>query len=39
MTPDTTALLGIVVEFGKVGFGGQITPVKHAGCGKILASV
>jgi hypothetical protein len=39
MTPDTTALLGIGVEFGKVGFGGQITPVKHAGCGKILASV
>ncbi|MDD4969953.1 MAG: hypothetical protein PHT07_11045 [Paludibacter sp.] len=39
MTPDTTALLSIGVEFGSVGFGGQINPVKRAGCGKILASV
>ena len=39
MTPDTTVLLGIGVEFGKVGFGGQITPVKRACCGKILACV
>lgn len=39
MTVDTTLILGIGVEFGKVGFGGQITPVKRAGCGKILACV
>ena len=39
LTPDTTALLSIGVEFGSVGFAGQINPVKRAGCGKILASV
>jgi len=39
MTADTTVLLGIGVEFGKVSFGGQITPVKRAGCAKILACV
>lgn len=39
MTPETTVLLGIGVEFGKVGFGGQVTPVKRACCGKILACV
>jgi len=36
MTDDTTALLGIGVEFGKVGFAGQTTPVKRAGCAKVL---
>ena len=39
MIPDTTVLLSIGVEFGSVGFGGQINPVKRAGCGKILASL
>ena len=37
MTDDVTVLLGIGVEFGKVSFAGQITPVKHAGSGKVLA--
>jgi hypothetical protein len=39
MTPDTTVILGIGLEFGKVGFGGEITPVKRASSGKILASI
>jgi hypothetical protein len=39
LTDNVTVLLGIGVEFGKVGFAGQIAAVKHAGCGKILASL
>ncbi len=36
ITDRTTVLLGIGIEFGQVGFAGQINPVKRAGCGKIL---
>ena len=36
MTDDVTVLLGMGVEFGKVGFASKITPVKNAGCGKVL---
>ena len=39
LTDDTTVLLSMGVEFGNVGFGGQINEVKRAGCGKILASL
>jgi len=38
MTADTTVLLSIGMEFGNVGLAGLITPVKRAGCGKILDS-
>lgn len=34
---DLTVILGIGVEFGNVGFGGQIIEVKRAGGAKILA--
>jgi len=34
---DLTFLLGIGIEFGKVGVGKKIYPVKRACCGKILA--
>jgi len=33
---DVTVLLSMGIEFGNVGFGGVIEPVKRAGCGKIL---
>lgn len=33
---DITFLLGIGIEFGKVGFGRRTYPVKRACCGKIL---
>ena len=36
LTDDVTVLLSMGIEFGTVGFGGVIEPVKHAGCGKIL---
>lgn len=36
---DATLLLNLGIEFGKVGFGGEISPVKYAGSGKILASI
>jgi hypothetical protein len=36
LTDDVTVLLSMGIEFGNVGFGGVIEPVKHAGCGKIL---
>ena len=35
---DLTFLLGIGIEFGKVGVGRKIYPVKRACCGKILAA-
>jgi len=37
LTDDVTLLLSIGVEFGNVGFGGEIVEVKRAGCGKVLA--
>jgi len=36
LTEDVTVLLSMGIEFGNVGFGGVIEPVKHTGCGKIL---
>jgi len=39
LTNDITLLLSIGVEFGNVGFGGEIVEVKRAGCGKILKIV
>jgi hypothetical protein len=30
-------LVSIGIEFGKVGFGGEIVQVKHAGSAKIVA--
>ena len=36
LTDDMTVLLSMGIEFGTVGFGGVIEPVKRAGCGKIL---
>ena len=36
MTENVCVLLGIGIEFGKVGFGGEITEVKHAGSAKIV---
>jgi len=36
LTDDVTVLLSMGIEFGNVGFGGVIEPVKRAGCGKIL---
>lgn len=36
LTDDVSVLLSIGVEFGNVGFTGQPTEVKYAGCGKIL---
>jgi hypothetical protein len=38
LTDDITMLLSIGIEFGNVGFGNVINPVKNAGCGKILKS-
>jgi hypothetical protein len=37
VTENISILLSIGIEFGKVGFGGEITEVKHAGCAKIVA--
>jgi hypothetical protein len=36
---EVTLLLNVGVEFGKVGIGGAIVPVKYAGSGRILASL
>jgi hypothetical protein len=36
MTENVTLLLSVGIEFGKVSFGGEIVPVKHAGCAKIV---
>jgi hypothetical protein len=36
MTENVSLLVSIGIEFGKVGFGGEIVEVKHAGCGKIV---
>ena len=36
LTDDVTVLLSMGIEFGNVGLGGEIMPVKRAGCGKIL---
>jgi hypothetical protein len=36
LTDDVTVLLSMGIEFGNVGIGGEIMPVKRAGCGKIL---
>jgi hypothetical protein len=38
LTDDITVLLSMGIEFGNVGSGGEIMPVKRAGCGKILKS-
>lgn len=35
MTDNVNVLLSIGIEFAKVGFAGEITEVKHAGCAKI----
>lgn len=35
-TTDTTFLIGIGIQFGRMGLGKKIEPVKHACCGKIL---
>ena len=37
MTENVCLMLTIGVEFGKVGFGGEIVQVKHAGSAKIVA--
>jgi hypothetical protein len=37
VTENVCVLLSIGIEFGKVGFGGEITEVKHAGSAKIVA--
>jgi len=36
LTDEVSVLLSVAVEFGAVGFTGQPTEVKYAGCGKIL---
>ncbi|MHB9055652.1 MAG: hypothetical protein ACYC2P_05795 [Paludibacteraceae bacterium] len=36
LTDDVTLVVGIAVEFGKVGFTGQPQEVKYAGSGKVL---
>lgn len=36
LTPDITLILSVGVEFGNVGFGGKISPVKRAGSAKII---
>ena len=36
MTENVCLLLSIGIEFGKVGFGGEIVEVKHAGSAKIV---
>jgi len=37
LTDDVSVLLSIAVEFGAVGFNGETTEVKYAGCGKVMA--
>lgn len=36
LSENVTLLVSVAIEFGQVGFGGQITEVKYAGCGKII---
>lgn len=36
LSENVTLLLSVAIEFGEVGFGGQITEVKYAGCGKVI---
>jgi hypothetical protein len=37
MSDQITVILSAGIEFGNVGFAGQIAEVKRACCGKILA--
>jgi len=37
LTPDVSLLLSVGIEFGQVGFGGQIEAVKRMGAAKIVA--
>jgi hypothetical protein len=37
LTDGITVLLSIAVEFGKVGFAGETTEVKYAGCREVIA--
>lgn len=39
MTQNVSLVLSIGIEFGKVGFGGEISAVKHAGSAKIVAVI
>jgi hypothetical protein len=36
LTDEVSVLLSIAVEFGAVGFSGETTEVKYAGCGKVM---
>ncbi|MDP4107419.1 MAG: hypothetical protein Q8935_20995 [Bacillota bacterium] len=36
LTDEVTVLLSLAVEFGAVGFNGETTEVKYAGCGKVV---
>ena len=36
LTENVSFILSVGIEFGKVGFGGEIVEVKHAGCAKII---
>jgi len=36
LTEEVSVLLSIAVEFGAVGFNGEPTEVKYAGCGKVI---
>jgi len=36
LTDEVSVLLSIAVEFGTVGFNGETTEVKYAGCGKVM---
>ncbi len=36
LTDDVSLILGVGVEFGKVGFDGNPVEVKYAGCAKVL---
>ena len=36
LTDEVSVLLSIAVEFGAVGFTGETTEVKYAGCGKVM---
>jgi hypothetical protein len=36
LTVEVSALLSLAVKFGAVGFNGETTEVKYAGCGKVM---
>ena len=36
LTDEVSVLLSIAIEFGAVGFSGETTEVKYAGCGKVM---